>query len=354
MKKHYIIPVFVPHRGCPHACVFCNQSSITGQKAPVDGAAVQAAIKSWLGTIPTGADKTVEVAFYGGSFTGIPLAEQSELLAPAARAIATGQIDGIRLSTRPDYIGRDILDNLLKYRVGTIELGVQSLAAPVLAAARRGHSAAMVSAAVSLIRRYGFILGLQLMIGLPADTPAQFRETVRQTIALQPDFVRIYPTLVLKGTELADMYREGRYVPLTLPAAIEQAKEALGAFRRAGIPVIRVGLQPTEDIAADAQVLAGPFHPSFRQLVESAMFRDAFAAAAREHLGAKTADILVNPKEETAARGRKNGNLAWLRKNSSWEVVNLHTDAAVPLGEIRLASIGGKTSNCCYRVADYC
>lgn len=354
MKKHYIIPIFVPHRGCPHACVFCNQASITGQTAPVDGGKVEAAIAAYLATISPGTGKTVEVAFYGGSFTGIPLAEQSELLAPATRALAVGQIDGIRLSTRPDYIDRAVLDNLRCYRVQTIELGVQSLDAAVLAAAKRGHSAAAVGAAVSLIREYGFALGLQLMIGLPADTPAQFRETVRQTIDLHPDFVRIYPTLVLKGTELADLYRTGRYQPLVLPEAVEMAKIALGAFRRAGIPVIRLGLQPTEEIAAGGEVLAGPFHPAFRQLVESEMFRDALATVVREYPRAKMIELRINPREETAARGEKNRNLTRLQEAGGLEEVKLRPDGAVPAGEICLAAVDGEEQSRCFRVVDYC
>lgn len=354
MKKRYIIPIFVPHRGCPHACVFCNQASITGQTAAVDGKTVEEAIAAYRQTIPAGTDKTVEVAFYGGSFTGIPLAEQSELLVPAAQALAAGQIDGIRLSTRPDYIDRTILANLRHYRVRTIELGVQSLDAAVLAAAKRGHTADAVAAAVDLIREFGFDLGLQLMLGLPDDNPVKFRETVRQTIALRPDFVRIYPTLILKGTELAELYREGRYRPLSLPEAVDLAKTALAAFSRSGIPVIRVGLQPTEDIAAGSEVVAGPFHPAFRQLVESAMFRDALAAVARKYPRTAALDLRVNPREETAARGKRNGNLAWLREIGGPERVSLRTDAAVPAGEICLSAVDGETLDRCFRVVDYC
>ncbi|MGN0163001.1 MAG: elongator complex protein 3, partial [Candidatus Ornithomonoglobus sp.] len=202
MRK-YNIPIFVPHKGCPFDCVFCNQNRITGhiKVKDVTPDEVTETIEEYLATLPK-ENRAVETAFFGGSFTGIPMEEQSALMERVQPYIEDGRIDGIRLSTRPDYISPEILDNLKRYHVTTIELGVQSMEDSVLKAANRGHTARQVKDAVRLIREYDFDLGLQMMTGLPGDTPQHSIETARQLTPLRPDCVRIYPTLTIKDTYL--------------------------------------------------------------------------------------------------------------------------------------------------------
>lgn len=271
MTKHYIIPIFVPHFGCPHDCIFCNQKKITGLTTNVKPKDVENIIDEYLGYFRK--DSYIEVAFYGGSFTAIDMDIQSALLEIPYKYKTNGIIDAIRMSTRPDAIDNIILDNLKKYSVDTIELGVQSLDEVVLNASERGHTAQEVYKASELIKSYGFNLGLQMMIGLPEDSFEKSLYTCREFIKLNPYNVRIYPTLVIKGTFLEKQYLKGDYQPLTIDEAVAQSSILLMLFYLNAINVIRVGLQPTENIQMGKDVVAGPFHPSFRQLVESNIYR---------------------------------------------------------------------------------
>lgn len=304
--RRYNIPVFVPHKGCPFDCVFCNQNRITGSIKEVTPDDVTQTIERYLKTIPA-EDSIVETAFFGGSFTGIPIDEQSALMDRVAPYIQSGRISGIRLSTRPDYISYEILDNLKAHGVTTVELGVQSMADSVLKASNRGHTAAQVEAAVSLIRGYDFSLGLQMMTGLPGDTEELSILTAQRIIALKPDCVRIYPTLTIRDTYLEKLYKDGRYTPQTLEEAAELAKKLILMFEAEGIDVIRVGLQPTEEINEGASVVAGPFHPSFRELAESRIYYDLIADALSGNSG--DAVIYVNPRELSKACGNKRSNI---------------------------------------------
>jgi len=216
--KTYNIPIFVPHRGCPFDCVFCNQKRITGTQKEVTADDVHNIIGEYLKTLPS-KNRRIEAAFFGGSFTGIPINEQSELLAAANEYLKKGDIDGIRLSTRPDYIDKEILDNLLKYGVTTIELGVQSMDDSVLKSSNRGHTRKDVINAVKLIKEYPFTLGLQMMTGLPGDTDEKSLYTADEIIKLKPDIVRIYPTLTIKDTFLEKMYLTGKYKPQSVDEA---------------------------------------------------------------------------------------------------------------------------------------
>lgn len=303
MRK-YNIPIFVPHKGCPFDCVFCNQNRITGSIKEVTPDDVTKTIEEYLKTLPQ-RDCNIEVAFFGGSFTGIPMDEQSDLMSRVTPYIKSGRINGIRLSTRPDYINRDILDNLKQHGVTTIELGVQSMVDSVLKSANRGHSAEQVRQAVALICEYDFTLGLQMMTGLPGDTPDLSVKTAEEIIKLKPDIVRIYPTLTIKDTFLEKMYRDGKYVPETLEDAVELSKKLLLMFEDAGINVIRIGLQPTEEINSNASVVAGPFHSSFRELVESSIYFDIISAVIKEGRGI----VYVNPAEMSKATGNKRINI---------------------------------------------
>lgn len=272
-KGYYIIPIFVPHHGCPHDCIFCNQKKITGVKSEIRGKDVEDTIDLYLNTINR-QDAYVELSFFGGSFTGIPMDYQNELLAVAKKALDEGKIDNIRLSTRPDYINKTILDNLLGYDVGVIELGVQSMDEEVLKVAERGHTSEDVIAASNLIKEYGIKLGLQMMVGLPGDDLERDIYTAREIIKLRPDFVRIYPALVIRDTYMELMYRRGEYNPLSVDDAVEICKALFCEFEKEGIQIIRLGLQTTEQINLGRDVVAGPFHPAFRELVESSLLND--------------------------------------------------------------------------------
>lgn len=315
MRK-YNIPIFVPHRGCPFDCVFCNQRHITGSIKDVTPNDVTATIDEYLKTIKD-IERNIEVAFFGGSFTGIPIDEQSALLKSVMPYIEAGVINGIRLSTRPDYISREILDNLKQYSVTTIELGVQSMADSVLKASNRGHSAEDVRQAVSLIREYNFDLGLQMMTGLLGDAPDLSIKTAEEIIKLKPDMVRIYPTLTIRDTYLEKLYRNGKYTPETLEESIELSKKLLLMFEAAGIDVIRVGLQPTDEINPDASVVAGPFHPAFRELVESSIYYDIIS----EHVKAGNAIVYVNPNEISKAIGNKRSNIIKFKDKYNADIV---------------------------------
>jgi histone acetyltransferase (RNA polymerase elongator complex component) len=267
MNKHYIIPIFVPHLGCPHGCVFCNQEKITGLSTNVKVSEVKRIIDEHLATFEK--ESFVEVAFYGGSFTAIDTETQEKLLAIPLEYKSKGIIQGIRLSTRPDAIDESILEMLANNMVDTIELGVQSLDETVLKLSERGHSASDVYKSTSLIKSKGFKLGLQIMLGLPGDDREKSIQTAKRVLNIRPDFIRIYPTLVIKGTSLENMMKLKLYQPLELNEAVELSSEILMIAVANEIDVIRIGLQPTENIQEGKDVVGGPFHPAFRQLVES-------------------------------------------------------------------------------------
>lgn len=270
-NKHYIIPIFVPHEGCPHNCIFCDQKIITGNGEKVDVDFVRRTIENHLKTIKR-STSGVEVSFFGGTFTAIPIDKQRELLRVAKDYKDRGYIDYIRLSTRPDYIDSYILDNLREYSVDIIELGVQSLDSEVLLKSGRGHSSEEVKYASYLIKKYGFVLGHQIMVGLPCDTFEKDMETVRNSISMKPDIYRIYPALVIKGTVMENMYKKKEYKPYELSAAVEICKILYCILRANKVKVIRMGLQPTENITPGKDVVAGPFHPAFRELVEGRIY----------------------------------------------------------------------------------
>ncbi|MDD2447790.1 MAG: radical SAM protein [Tissierellia bacterium] len=271
MNRHYIIPIFVPHFGCPHDCIFCNQKKITNLSTNVTQNDIEIIIEKYLGYFKT--EGFIEVAFYGGSFTAIDIETQRSLLEIPFQYKKKGIINEIRLSTRPDAINETILENLKKYSVDTIELGVQSLDIDVLQASERGHDTSSVYYASQLIKDNKFKLGLQMMIGLPHDNLEKSLHTCNEFIKLKPDCVRIYPTLVIRDTYLEKMYYDGIYKPLDLNEAIEQTSIYLMLFYINGINVIRAGLQPTDNIQLGKDVVAGPFHAAFRQLADANIFK---------------------------------------------------------------------------------
>ena len=316
MKKQYIIPIFVPHLGCPNDCVFCNQKSISGQAKQVTKEDVKNIIEEHLKYIKK--DSKVEVAFFGGSFTGIEEAKQEELLSTAYEYIKQKKVDSIRISTRPDYIDKKILKRLKKYKVKTIELGVQSANDYILKKAGRGHTFEDVVKASKLIRWYGFDLGHQMMVGLPESTTVDEINTAKQLIKLKPKMVRIYPVLVIKNTKLEKDYNDGKYKPLTVTQAVEVCKELVKLFVKKHIEVIRIGLQPTDTITNPendkSEVVAGPFHPAFRQLVESGMWYDVIVEKIKQ-LNTKVKEVVVtvNPADVNNVIGQRKDNINNLR-----------------------------------------
>lgn len=338
--RHYNIPIFVPHAGCLFDCVFCNQKHITGQNATLEPALVEAQIESFLESIyANDSEKFIEIAFFGGSFTGIPIQEQEALLAIAYKYKESGQIDGIRLSTRPDYIDEKVLALLSRYGVTTVELGVQSLDQGVLDLARRGHTLRDVVYASNLIKAAGFRLGLQMMIGLPGDTVKKVLRTTNQLIQLSPDCVRVYPTLVVQDTELERMYREGTYEPLTIDEAVEITAFVIEKFNKHDIPVIRIGLQPTDELS-DGAVIAGPYHPAFRQLVESKLYLDAIF----DRLEGESIESLIiytHPKELSNVVGQKRANLELIESHFGIDKVIVKPEE-MELGLVKLI-VDGET-----------
>ena len=272
-KNYYIIPVFISHQGCPHQCVFCNQDRIAGVYDEVTAEDVRERIDSYLDTMNT-KNSTIEVSFFGGTFTAIPVIKQKELLAVAREYKNKGLIHKIRLSTRPDAINGYILSYLKEFKVDIIELGVQSLDDNVLRLAGRGHSAYDVENASRLIKAEGFTLGHQIMPGLPGDTKEIDLATIKKSIEMKPDIARIYPALVIKDTPMETMYNRGEYEPYSLDMAVEVSREMLKLYNAAKVKVIRIGLQPTDTIAEGKDVVAGPFHPAFRELVEGSILCD--------------------------------------------------------------------------------
>lgn len=276
MRKEYIIPIFVPHLGCPNDCVFCNQKKISGQLKQVTGEDVHKTIDSYLEQIKE--ESSIEVAFFGGSFTAIQKDIQLELLNAVQHFIEQGKVNSIRISTRPDGIDKEVLRMLKKYNVKTIELGVQSMNDFVLESSNRGHTSEDVIKASKLIRSKGFVLGHQMMIGLPESVKTDEIETAKKLSKLKPSLIRIYPVLVIKDTKLEQDCINLDYTPLTVEQAVERCKEVVEVFNKCKINIIRVGLQNTDEISdpgnKESQVVAGPYHPAFRQLVEASLWYD--------------------------------------------------------------------------------
>lgn len=272
-RRHYIIPIFVPHEGCPHNCVFCNQNTITGNSNVVDSKFVIKTVEEYLKTMDR-ENSIIEISFFGGTFTAIDIDKQRELLSVAKDYKNKGKIDFIRLSTRPDYINKSILDNLRDYNVDIIELGVQSMDDQVLKLAGRGHTAEIVYEASKLIKTYGFTLGHQIMPGLPGDDFNKDIYTAKEVLKIRPDICRIYPSLVIKDTPMEKMYLDNIYKPYSLDKAIEICKIIYGMFKSNKINVIRIGLQPTDEINLGKELIAGPFHPAFRELVQGSIYND--------------------------------------------------------------------------------
>ena len=339
MKKQYIIPIFVPHLGCPNDCIFCNQKSISGQKKNMTKEEAKKIIDDYLENIKN-EEAGIEIAFYGGSFTAIETNLQEELLEMAYEYIKEGKIESVRISTRPDCINKEILKRLKKYKVKTIELGVQSANDYILKRTNRGHTFEDVKKASKMIRWNGFKLGHQMMVGLPESTRIDEINTARALIKLKPKMVRIYPVLVVKNTQLEKEYQEGKYDPLPLVQAVEICKELVRMFADKKIEIIRVGLQNTDEIAEprckQSEVVAGPYHPAFRQLVESAMWYDAIVEKIKKlNMKVKEVEVSVNPIDANNVIGHKKENVMKLKDTYDVDLI-LKQDPNIKQGKSKI------------------
>lgn len=335
-KKQYIIPIFVPHLGCPNDCIFCNQKSISGQLKRVKKDDVKKTVDYFLSNFKD-KDATKEIAFFGGSFTGIKLEEQEELLQVAYEYIQKGKVDSIRISTRPDYIDKQTLKRLKKYKVKTIELGVQSSNDYILKRLERGHTYEDVKKASRLIRWNGFKLGHQMMVGLPESTKLDDLNTARDIIKLKPKMIRIYPVLVIKNTKLEEEYENGTYEPITVNQAVERCKELVYLFNKSKIEVIRIGLQNTDIISepgnGQSDVVGGPFHPAFGQLVEDSIWYDSIVDKIKKfNVKVKEVEVRVNPQDINSVVGHKKENVKKLKELYEVDIV-IKSDENMKIGK---------------------
>ena len=272
-KKNYIVSLFIPHLGCPNDCIFCNQRKITNYVEVVQKEEIRNEINNQLSNFPDRSKNDIQIAFYGGSFTGIEESAMIEYLKIANKFIKAGKVKSIRLSTRPDYIDEHILKILKEYNIETIELGVQSMVDSVLDSNLRCHDSNCVRIATKLIKSFGFELGLQMMTGLYKSTSDMDLYTADELIKLQPDFVRIYPTLVIKNTLLENYTQTNKYTPQSLDESVDNSTKIYLKFIEANIPVIRLGLLNTDNIKDGKDVVAGAIHHNYRQLVEDNLYR---------------------------------------------------------------------------------
>jgi len=313
-----IIPIFVPNAGCPHDCCFCDQKKISGAIAMPTVEEIAKNVESYLDIVKN--YSKVQIAFFGGSFTAIPKETQLMYLEAVSPYIKSGAVDSVRLSTRPDYIDDETLLMLREHSVGTIELGAQSMDDDVLLAAGRGHTAKDTEKASELIRAYGFELGLQTMTGLPGASFESDLYTAERIIGLQPDIVRIYPTVVIRDTFLHKMFERGTYIPPTLERTVDLCARLMIKYEKENIKVIRMGLQATEGISLGEDVVAGPYHPAFGQLVKSRIAYDKLAEMTAEQKG-KDFVAFVQAKELSDYIGQRKCNIYKLKEQFGYENV---------------------------------
>jgi histone acetyltransferase (RNA polymerase elongator complex component) len=302
---------------------------------------IQRQVRRFLSFRSSGRGET-QIAFFGGNFLGLRHEEISACLTAAGRFVHDGAVAGIRFSTRPDTVSDASMEQVASYPVATVELGVQSMDDRVLRLIRRGHTAADCRSAVAKLQERGYEVGCQMMVGLPGDDDAGATATGRRIAALSPDFVRIYPTVVLAGTELARWYNASRYTPLPLEASVDLVKKLYLLFIEHGVRVIRMGLQATEQLNTGSAIVAGPYHPAFGHLVHAQIFLERAASAIRELASNpgpinKSLNLRVNPRDESRLRGLKGVNLTTLAGMFPGLDIRVLADAAVPNGTLSAA-----------------
>lgn len=336
--KRVIVPFYISHQGCPHQCVFCDQKVITGSSGILPAAdEILTAVREWRRS--SGAEP-VEAAFYGGSFTLLSRRQQQALLEPLQPLLQSGEVASIRVSTRPDAVDATTAGFLRESGVSLVELGVQSMDDRALELAGRGHTALDTIAAFAALRAAGVIVGAQTMPGLPGESGEGAIASFRRLLALRPDLVRIYPAVVLQGTGLARMYQQGDYLPLTLEEAVRVCKIMLHDADCAGIPVIRVGLQPTDELSSGSEVIAGPYHPAFRQLAQGERWFDLLQVLGREFSPGTELTISTAMTEVSDVVGQKRRNIFRLERLSGLQVAAVYGDDALTAGTIRITGAG--------------
>ncbi|MGD9235422.1 MAG: radical SAM protein [Desulfobacterales bacterium] len=328
-NRPFIIPVFLPHAGCPHRCVFCNQSTITATHSRPASNDVRRQIETFLG-FRHKKGRYTQVAFFGGNFLGIQTRTIRRLLTVATEYVTAGQADSIRFSTRPDTVNPQRLAAIKAFPITTVELGVQSMDDRVLERSNRGHTAADTVKAVQLLREHKYEVGVQMMVGLPGDDVQRLRASARRIARLKPDFMRIYPTVVLAGSPLATGYQKGDYVPLSLAEAVRQVKDLYLYFKNKSIAVIRMGLQATEAFTDAATLLAGPYHPAFGHMVHSEIFLD-MAVAQLDSLNStgKIIRLHVHPRSVSKMRGTENRNIQTLCEKFDLQSIEIIPDTGL-------------------------
>ncbi|MGD0917672.1 MAG: radical SAM protein [Thermodesulfobacteriota bacterium] len=336
-----IIPIFLPYAGCHDRCLFCNQKAAAeGLPSP---SSIRRLIETSLVKLPLDCQgREKQVAFYGGSFTALKREQQVYYLKEVQPFLASGLVNSVRISTRPDALDEGVLHLLREYGAKTVEIGTQSMIDEVLSLSNRGHSAEDTISAVSRLRGLGFETGLQLMIGLPGDSFVHFLRTLDRIIDLRPDFVRIHPTLVLKGAPLEILWRAGRYSPLSLEEAIEWLKKGLLKLEKASIPVGRVGLQPTKELERD--LLAGPFHPALHHLIDSEIFFDMATSLLQTSQKDGRALFSCHPKEVSTLRGQRNENISKLKDQFKLNEILVEGRQKLPRGYLGLQTQEGEVS----------
>lgn len=336
-KRDFIIPVFVPHAGCPNQCIFCNQNTITGEKKSIPSHKdLDNIIETFIKFKGKNRNK-VQIGFYGGNFLGLDTDIIRQLLVTATKYVTDGLVDSIRFSTRPDTIDDHKLGIIENFPVKTIELGVQSMDDSVLSLAKRGHTSSDTVNAVVALKKRNFETGLQMMIGLPGDDESKSLATARHISVLCPDFVRIYPTLVLAGSPLAVLYKAGKYEPLSIEQGVSIAKKIYLVFKKNNIKVIRMGLQATEDLKEGSSVIAGPYHPAFGHIVYSEIFLDNIINMLNsEHSSCESIIIKVHPKSISMLRGLKNKNIQIIKDLFSVKSIDIIPDISLSRDEVKI------------------
>lgn len=335
VKRRFIIPIFIPHQGCPHRCVFCQQRTITNvSEEPRTPHDIKTAIESAIGSKRFPSHRPKEVAFYGGTFTSLPTSSMKGMLSAVMPFMEQGSISAIRLSTRPDSIDEKVLDILQSYGVATVELGVQSMNDEVLTLSNRGHTASDTVHAVRLLKKREFTVGVQLMPGLPGDSSVVFMDTIDKIVGLKPHMARLYPALVLKGTKLAQWYQQGRYTPMGLEETVSVCKDACMRLEASGIPVIRIGLMSSPSLLNKGEIIAGPWHPSLGTLVRSAMHIDGVKPCLPEPGEAKTIIVRAPRRDIPLLKGYKNIGLKHLESITGATIKNILPDDSIAPGQV--------------------
>ena len=336
-EKPLIVPVFIPNQGCPHRCVFCDQEKITSQPAgPIHGRRVRELLELARRSTSFYARKNREIAFYGGTFASLPEEKIRELLGVVAPYLQEGIFHSVRVSTRPDSIDEGKVKFLKSLGVSTVEVGTQSMDDEVLGRTRRGHTALDTQRAVDLLRQHGLGVGIQLMPGLPGDSAKRFSATVQQVIRMKPDMVRLYPVVVIRGTELAQWLESGAYHPLSLEEAVRICAESCLRLEEAGIPVIRIGLMTSECLREKGQVLGGPWHESFGHLVRSELYHRKIEALLPRPDEAEKIFIRIPSKEIALFRGHRNAGIRRVEKMTNALIEGILPDDSLPPGRIKV------------------